>query len=99
MAGADTWKAPGPSPALPSTGATLENGVYYADIAAWSPTQPRQAVTLTIHRFERCGSLADDPSHECTSWGPDEVYVADDSIKRKCTLDNAFEVGDHRVRV
>ncbi len=89
---ADTWKAPGPSPALPSTGAALEDGVYYADIAAWSPTQP-DTVTLTIHRFERCGSLAEDPSHECTSWGPDEVYVADDSIEREFTLDDAFEVG------
>jgi hypothetical protein len=89
---ADTWKAPGPSPALPSNGAPLEDGVYFADIAAWSPAQP-DTVTLAIHRFERCGSLAETASHECSNWGADEVYVEADSIDREMTLDDAFEVG------
>jgi hypothetical protein len=89
---ADTWKAPGPSPALPSNGAPLEDGVYFADIVAWSPAQP-DTVTLAIHRFERCGSLAESASHECSNWGADEVYVEADSIDREMTLDDAFEVG------
>jgi hypothetical protein len=89
---ADTWKAPGPSPALPTTGEPLEDGVYFADITTWSPTEP-DTVSLAIHRFERCGSLAEDVSHECSSWGPDEVFVDSDSIEREFTLDEAFEVG------
>jgi hypothetical protein len=89
---ADTWAAPGPSPALPATGDGLEDGVYFADIATWSPAQP-DTVTLAIHRFERCGPLAEDVAHECASWGPDEVFVDSDSIERKFTLDDAFDVG------
>lgn len=89
---ADTWKAPGPSPALPATDDPLEDGVYFADIATWSPTQP-DSVTFAVHRFERCGSLAEDLSHECAGWGPDEVFVESDSIEREFTLDDTFEVG------
>ncbi|HEX4984070.1 MAG TPA: hypothetical protein VFV63_20365 [Ilumatobacteraceae bacterium] len=89
---ADTWKAPGPSPALPADGAPLEDGVYFAYITAWSPAQP-DTVTLEIHRFVRCGSRADDASSECSNWGPDEVYVEADSIGREMTLDDQFEVG------
>ena len=89
---ADTWKAPGRSPALPATGDPLEDGVYFADIAAWSPEQP-DTVTLAVHRFERCGSLAENVSHECASWGPDEVFVDSASVEREFTLDDAFEVG------
>jgi hypothetical protein len=89
---ADTWKAPGPSPALPSTGDPLEDGVYFADIAAWSPARP-DTVTLAIHRFERCGAKAEDDSSECASWGPDAVYVEAGSVEREIALDDAFEVG------
>jgi hypothetical protein len=89
---ADTWKAPGPSPALPANGAPLEDGVYFAYITAWSPAQP-DTITLAIHRFVSCGSRADDASDECSNWGPDEVYVEADSIEREMTLDDEFEVG------
>jgi hypothetical protein len=89
---ADTWKAPGPSPALPATDAPLEDGVYFAEIAAWSPAQP-DTVTLAIHRFERCGSRAELDSGACAGWGPDEVDVEAASIERDIPLDDAFEVG------
>jgi hypothetical protein len=89
---ADTWKAPGPSPTLPATDAPFADGVYFAEFAAWSPTTP-DVVTLAIHRFERCGSLAETASHECSNWGPDEVYVEAASIEREIPLDDAFEVG------
>jgi hypothetical protein len=89
---ADTWKAPGPSPALPAADDPLEDGVYFVDIVAWSPARP-DTVTLAIHRFERCGTLAEDDSNECSGWGPDEVYVDTGSIEREIVLDDAFEVG------
>jgi hypothetical protein len=66
--------------------------VYYVDVAAWSPAQP-DVVTLAIHGFERCGPLAEDASHECSSWSPDDVYVGAESVEREMVLDDGFEVG------
>jgi hypothetical protein len=89
---ADTWKAPGPSPELPATDDPLEDGVYFVDITAWSPTQP-DTMTLAVHRFERCGILAEDNGSECSGWGPDDVYVDDGSVEREFPLDASFEAG------
>lgn len=92
---ADTWKAPGPSPELPAEGEPLADGVYFANIAAWSPTTPDQ-VTLTISRFERCDRLLElGYENECDPmWAPDNVAVVPEpGIQRDFPLDASFAAG------
>lgn len=92
---ADVWKAPGPSPELPAApDEPLEDGVYFVEIARWSPDDSDQ-VTLRIHRFERCDRLAEQGHSECDSmWAPDNVAVAPEgAIERDFDLDSSFGVG------
>jgi hypothetical protein len=91
---ADYWKAPGPSPALPTAGQPLADGVYYVQIAGWSPDAP-DTVTLTVRRFESCDRLDELGYAVCEpSWGPDNVGIMpDEEIDVELALDDALRVG------
>jgi hypothetical protein len=91
---ADYWKAPGPSPELPTAGQPLADGVYSVEIAEWSPDAP-DTVTLTVRRFERCDRLDELGYVVCEpSWAPDNVGILPDTeIDVELPLDEAFRVG------
>lgn len=88
---ADYWKAPGPSPELPTGTEPLADGVYYLRIADWSPSEPA-TVAMTIGRFELCAELGEGSCEP--GWSPENVAATlDPSIDRSFALDGVFRVG------
>jgi hypothetical protein len=92
-AAGDPWRAPGASPELPRDEAALADGVYYAEIADWSPDSPDSA-TLRVFRFELCDSITERDKLGC-ELDPTETDVG---VLHEESIERGFELGsDMRV--